>query len=68
MERNRGGGAGQTVGDLERGRRQGGAAERVQGEVEEQEVRAGIEQTEKETWFPGLFSENWGPLSALPTV
>jgi hypothetical protein len=36
--------------------------------VEEQEVRAGIEQTEKETWFPGLFSENWGPLSALPTV
>ena len=44
MERNRGGGAGQTVGDLERGRRQGGAAERVQGEVEEQEVRAGRER------------------------
>ena len=38
MERNRGGGAGQTAGDLERGSRQGGAAERVQGEAEEQEV------------------------------
>ena len=32
-------------------------------------MRAGIEQAEKETWFPGLFSENnWGPLSAANSL